>query len=89
MKFEDAVNKLNNEAKQALSKSTSLDDMLKIFASDGLDVTETDIKSAINKGSQELSDDDLANVTGGLDLTYAIQMFVKLAVDKIGDNLKK
>lgn len=79
MKFEDAVNKLNNEAKQALSKSTSLDDMLKIFASNGLDVTETDIKSAINKGSQELSDDDLANVTGGLDLTYAIQMLLKLA----------
>lgn len=89
MIFEEAVSKLNNEAKQALSKSTSLDGMLKIFADNGLDVTEADIKAAINKQSSELSDDDLANVTGGLDLTYAIQMLVKLAVDKIGDNLNK
>lgn len=88
MNFEEALNKLNNESKQALSKATSLDEMLKIFANNGLDVSEEDIKSVANKSGTELSDDDLENVTGGLDPTFVIQMTLKFLSDRLKDNLK-
>lgn len=36
----------------------------------------------LDGGKRELSDDDLSNVNGGLDITTLIQMLINLGVDK-------
>lgn len=89
MKFDEALNKLNNEAKQALSKSASLEDMLKIFANNGIDITAADIKEAINKKGSELSDDELDNVSGGLNLVDIFQTLMNMGVGKIKEKLEE
>ena len=81
MKFEEAVEKLSLEAKKQLKDSGSLEDILAIFSKNGLQVAKEDILEAINKKSGELSDDELANVTGGVDLTQIIQDLLKMGVD--------
>ena len=82
MKFEEAVEKLSLEAKKQLKDSSSLEDILAIFSKNGLQVAKEDILEAINKKSGELSDDELAGVTGGIDVTTIIQDIFKMIADK-------
>lgn len=82
MKFEEAVEKLSLEAKKQLKDSGSLEDILAIFSKNGLQVAKEDILEAINKKSGELSDDELAGVTGGIDVTTIIQDIFKMIADK-------
>lgn len=82
MKFEEAVEKLSLEAKKQLKDSNSLEDILAIFSKNGLQVAKEDILEAINKKSGELSDDELAGVTGGIDVTTIIQDIFKMIADK-------
>lgn len=82
MKFEEAVEKLSLEAKKQLKDSGSLEDILAIFSKNGLQVAKEDILEAINKKSGELSDDELAGVTGGIDVTTIIQDIMKMIADK-------
>lgn len=82
MKFEEAVEKLSLEAKKQLKDSGSLEDILAIFSKNGLQVAKEDILEAINKKSGELSDDELAGVTGGIDVTTIIQDIIKMFADK-------
>lgn len=86
MKFEEAVEKLSLEAKKQLKDSNSLEDILAIFSKNGLQVAKEDILEAIKKKSGELSDDELANVTGGLDLTEIIQDVLKIGFKFLGNN---
>lgn len=86
MKFEEAVEKLSLEAKKQLKDSSSLEDILAIFSKNGLQVAKEDILEAIKKKSGELSDDELANVTGGLDLTEIIQDVLKIGFKFLGNN---
>lgn len=88
MKFEEAVEKLSLEAKKQLKDSGSLEDILAIFSKNGLQVAKEDILEAINKKSGELSDDELAGVTGGIDVTTIIQDIFKMIADKYKDNLR-
>ena len=82
MKFEEAVEKLSLEAKKQIKDSGSLEDILAIFSKNGLQVAKEDILEAINKKSGELSDDELACVTGGIDVTTIIQDIMKMIADK-------
>lgn len=82
MKFEEAVEKLSLEAKKQIKDSGSLEDILAIFSKNGLQVAKEDILEAINKKSGELSDDELAGVTGGIDVTTIIQDIIKMFADK-------
>ena len=82
MKFEEAVEKLSLEAKKQIKDSGSLEDILAIFSKNGLQVAKEDILEAINKKSGELSDDELAGVTGGIDVTTIIQDIMKMIADK-------
>lgn len=90
MKFNEAIEKLTEEAKNQLKDCKSLEDMLNIFASNGLQVTKQDIEEAINAKSGELSDDELSNVTGGFDVYTIIQDLFKLTFktisNKVNDN---
>lgn len=85
MKFEEAVEKLSLEAKKQLKDSGSLEDILAIFSKNGLQVAKEDILEAINKKSGELSDDELAGVTGGIDVTTIIQDIFKMIAGKYND----
>lgn len=82
MKFEEAVEKLSLEAKKQIKDSGSLEDILAIFSKNDLQVAKEDILEAINKKSGELSDDELAGVTGGIDVTTIIQDIIKMFADK-------
>ena len=61
--------------------------MIKLFEENGLTVTKQDISAAINQKSGELSDDELDNVNGGIDLTFLVQEVLKLFADKAKDKI--
>lgn len=59
MKFDDAINKLSQEVVTRIKDADSLEEIIRIFKDNGLNVTEADVYEAIRQKSQELSDDEL------------------------------
>ena len=64
MTLDDAINCLNEEAKQEMKKCSCLDEMMKVFSDNNIDITVDEIEYAFN--NRELSDDELAGVNGGV-----------------------
>ena len=85
MKFEEALTKLSTEARTKLDNCQNIEDIIRIFDENGLEVTKSDIEAAIKSYSSELSDDDLAVVTGGIDASYWIQQGIKGLVNLAKD----
>ena len=64
MTIDEAVKSLNEEARQEMKKCSCLDEMMKVFSDNNIDITVDEIENAFN--NRELSDDELAGVTGGV-----------------------
>ena len=60
MKFDDAISKLSKEEANKVMNAESLEEIIQIFRSNNLDVTETDVYEAIKIKSQELDDEELS-----------------------------
>lgn len=93
MKFEETLSKLTNEAKAKLEGCKSIEDIIQVFDENGLTVSKSDIESAANKSSAELSDDDLATVSGGSFagdvFGYLFKELLNVAKDKLTNNDEK
>lgn len=90
MKFEEALSKLTNEARVKLEGCKSVEDIVQVFDENGLAVSKSDIESLANKSNAELSDDDLAAVTGGSFagdvFGYIFKELLNVAKDKLANN---
>lgn len=82
MTFDEALKSLSSEAKDKLKECKSLDEMVKIFKDNNININQKDLQSVVQKQG-ELSDDDLANVVGGIDLSFLVQELLKYIIDKI------
>ena len=67
MRLEDAIKSLDDEKKKKLLKLGSETEIKEYFKSNGIEIDE----------NYELSDDELDNVTGGVDLGYIIRLLLK------------
>lgn len=86
MKLEEAVTKLPSEAKDVVKNCTNIDELIKVFSDNNIDITKEEIlESAVVKNG-ELDDDELANVVGGIDISFIIQDLLKFIMGKIRDN---
>lgn len=78
MKFEEAIAKLNEEAKKQVEECTSLDDMVKVFENNDLQITKQELEQFMNNTNRELTDDELDKVTGGTLITDVFQDLLKM-----------
>lgn len=78
MKFEEAIAKLSEEAKKQVEECTSLDDMVKVFENNDLQITKLELEQFMNNTNRELTDDELDKVTGGTLITDVFQDLLKM-----------
>lgn len=77
MKLEEALNSLSNEEKQELAKLSSDKQIRDYLKQHNLEIDE----------NYELSDDELENVTGGLEIGYLLRILLKkLGAVEMGEN---
>lgn len=86
MTLDEAVKLLNGDAKQRMEKCTCLDEMMTVFADNGIDISKDEVEKAFSQ--RELSDDELANVNGGVAGDIVVDI-LKFVMGKIFDNFKK
>ena len=89
MKFNEAIEKLSQEARDQIKDCKSSEDILDIFSKNGLQLTKQDIEDAIKSRSGELSDDELSTVTGGIDPYTIIQDLFKMGFKELQKQLDK
>ena len=82
MKFDDAINKLDEQTRQKLAECKSVDEMVRLFKENNIDISVSDMEDVVRQQG-ELSDDELETVVGGIDLSFLVQELLKLIVDKI------
>ena len=85
MTIDEAVKSLNEEARQEMKKCSCLDEMMKVFSDDNIDITVDEIENAFN--NRELSDDELAGVTGGVAGDVVVHI-LKFVFGKLFDSFK-
>ena len=86
MKFEEAIEKLDDNMKESLQNCSSIDEMIDTFKKNGIDISKEVIESALSNKSGELSDDELENVNGGMNITFLIQEALKFGIRKFKEN---
>lgn len=69
MNLEDAIKNLSNEDKLKIKDINNPEEVMKYLMSKGIDVNSFT--------SNELTDDQLENVVGGIDLTEIIRLLIK------------
>ena len=69
MKLEEAINNLSNEDKLKIKDINNPEEVMKYLMSKGIDINSFT--------SNELTDDQLENVVGGIDLTEIIRLLIK------------
>lgn len=88
MKFDEAIAKLGADTKDKILACKNVEEMIKLFADNGIQITKEEIEVAISKKSGELSDDELENVTGGLDFGQIIREIIMHFAKEAKDNIK-
>ena len=78
MNIKDVAEKLDKNAFDELRKCNDIEDAKRILNEKG--IKESELLFDSNK--RELSDDDLAEVNGGLDIAALIQMLIKYGFEK-------
>ena len=86
MKLEELLTKLPEDAKSKIEGCKDVESLLAVFKENGITINEEDLTSLIGGKNGELSDDELSNVTGGIDVSYLIQELIKFLVKKVKDN---
>lgn len=82
MKFEEAIETLSDKTKERLSECKDINQVISILREDGVEINESDLVN-LAQTNVELTDDELDNVVGGLDVTYLVQEFIKFLMCKI------
>lgn len=79
------MTELNQNIINKLSDCNSIEEAVKLFADNGIDISKDDLIKAMDKYSKtELTDDDLDNVVGGFGLVDSLaQYLAKIAKGKI------
>ena len=83
MEFKNAIERLSENARNEVMAAKNIDDIIKVFDDNKLSVTKEDIDLAIKQMSQELSDDELASVTGGTFLGDVVSGALKKIVEYV------
>ena len=86
MKIEEAIEKLNDDVKESLQNCSSIEEMIDTFKNNGIDISKEMIEAALSNKSGELSDDELENVNGGMNITFFIQEALKFGIRKFKEN---
>ena len=68
-----------------MKKCSCLDEMMKVFSDNNIDITVDEIEYAFN--NRELSDDELAGVNGGVAGEIVVDV-LKFVFGKLFDNFK-
>lgn len=91
MKFEEAIKQLNEETINKLASCKDVNEAIKIFAENGISISSKDVEEAMNKQNGELSDDELATVTGGtmFALPDLFQLIMRKVLGQVKDEVKK
>ena len=83
MKFEEAFDKLDNQAQESIKNCKSIEEIINVFAANGIEIKPQDIQDTVSMKKGELSDEELEGVNGGLDATFLIQELFKVLFKKI------
>lgn len=73
MNLEEAIKNLSNEDKLRIKDINNPDEIVKYLMNKGIDINEYK--------NNELTDDELENVVGGIDLTEIIKLLIKKLFD--------
>lgn len=73
MNLEEAIKNLSNEDKLKIKDINNPDEIVKYLMNKGIDINEYK--------NNELTDDELENVVGGIDLTEIIKLLIKKLFD--------
>lgn len=91
MKLDELMEKLDVVKQQALANAKTAEEFLDLLKSYGFDGTMEDVKEFFKKVSvkenAELSDDELDDVNGGLDLGYLARILFKNGFNTLIGNL--
>lgn len=86
MELKNILSNLSEQVQEQIKNCKNTEEIITVFKNNGIEITQDDIENSFVDG-QELSDDDLNNVTGGLDIMFLLQelfgfTFKKLREDK-------
>lgn len=86
MELKNILSNLSEQVQEQIKNCKNTEEIITVLKNNGIEITQDDIENSFVDG-QELSDDDLNNVTGGLDIMFLLQelfgfTFKKLREDK-------
>ena len=86
MELKNILSNLSEQVQEQIRNCKNTEEIITVLKNNGIEITQDDIENSFVDG-QELSDDDLNNVTGGLDIMFLLQelfgfTFKKLREDK-------
>lgn len=84
MKINEIIEKLSIEDQKIILQTKDADEIKNILDKNNIDIDFDSLKKMYTS-NVELSDDELENVNGGLDLNPIIQNVIKAIVNKIKD----
>lgn len=83
MELTEAVSKLEDAS--VLEKCNSVDDIIKVFKDNNIEISRQEIENATTISEGELSDDMLDVVNGGINPVEIIKYLLKFVIGKIQD----
>ena len=85
MELKNILSNLSEQVQEQIKNCKNTEEIITVFKNNGIEITQDDIENSFVDG-QELSDDDLNNVTGGLDIMFLLQELFGFTFKKIRED---
>ena len=82
MNLEEYIKKLPKNIKDSINNCSNTEEIIRVLEENGIKITQ-------ENNCEQLSDDQLAIVTGGIDIKFLLQELFKFGADKIKELTKE